>query len=513
MTVRLDATPIGDAPTFDLARLVAARSQPTIPANLCDAFVATESAAAANLDILRREPALCVTTGQQPGLFTGPLFTIYKALSAVALADRFSKQLERPVVPVFWVAGDDHDLAESNHMYATDMANAVQRIALYERDEREALTPLYKEKLGAQVSDARQTIVELTPDTEYRASILEILDAHYHEDADYASAFAGALDSLLGRLGLVIFRPTSLAAKQAMVPILRRTLEHAHEIDAALAAKGRELAGAGLPVPVHVGDGAAPMMIEGSMGRDRLVPDGRDFVARRSGEHWSMETLSELLDNEPQRFSPNVLLRPVVEATLLPTLAYVAGPGELAYFPQCAPLYEFFGITPQQPVARWSGRILETKIAKVMDKLGIEPADLAASEGQLEGKLASADMPEGASSGLAGVRKALQEHYAAIEDAAASIDPTMRKAVQAARNTSLAATTDLEKRLVSHLKSHNDTLTKQIAKARNNLFPLGKPQERIFNIVPYLIRYGPTLVDQLLDACRRWYENGDAHDG
>ena len=510
MTIRVDTTPISPLPDVDAATLANARAIAPLDPAFRGAFVAAPGPAQDNLDRLFDDSALCVTTGQQPGLFTGPLFTVYKALSAIALAQRLARELERPVVPVFWVAGDDHDLAEANHVHVTDMANVVHRLVLHEREDAETLTPLYKEPLGVLLDGPRQAIVDATPDTEFKADVLDLLDRHYRPDTDYATAFGATLSALLGRLGLVVLRSTSRAAKEAMRPVLRRTLEEAASIDRALAVRGEALAAAGKPVPVHVGDGAAPLMIEGSLGRDRLVPENGHFVARRSGERWSLAELSALLESDPERFSPNVLLRPIVEASILPTLVYVAGPGELAYFPQSTPLYECCDVIPQLPISRWSGRIVEGKIAKVLAKFEIVAEDLASPEGQLEAKLASGDMPAEGVTAFAKLRQGLQTHYHAIESAAVSIDPTMRKAVQAARNTSLAASKDLEKRLVAHLKSHNETLTNQIAKARNHLFPMGKPQERVLNIMPYLVRYGPTLIDELFDACRRWY-GGEVH--
>ena len=510
MTVRIDTTPVRALPDIDAATLATARALPRLDPSFRNAFVAEPGLAQDNLDLLFDDGALCVTTGQQPGLFTGPLFTIYKALSAIALAQRFTRELGRAVVPVFWVAGDDHDLPEANHLHITDMANAVQRLALHDREGADALTPLYQEPLGALLDGPRQAILDATPDTEFKANVVDLLDRHYRPEADYATAFGATLSAILGRLGLVVLRPTSQAAKAAMRPILQRTLEEAESVDQALAVQGEALAANGQPVPVHVGDGAAPLMIEGALGRDRLVPDGAGFVTRRSGERWSLADLTALLESDPQRFSPNVLLRPIVEASILPTLAYVAGPGELAYFPQCTPLYEMLDVAPQYPVPRWSGRIVEGKIAKVLTKFDIAIEDLASPEGQLEAKLASGDMPDEAVTAFAQLRAGLQGQYQMIEAAAMSIDPTMRKAVQAARNTSMAAAKDLEKRLVSHLKSHNETLTNQIGKARNHLFPMGKPQERILNIMPYLIRYGPPLVDDFFDACRRWYEGEEA---
>ncbi|MGD8726555.1 MAG: bacillithiol biosynthesis BshC, partial [Gemmatimonadales bacterium] len=255
------------------------------------------------------------------------------------------------------------------------------------------------------------------------------------------------------------------------------------------------LAQAGQPVPVEVGGGATVVMIEGALGRDRLLLDGRRFVSRRSGESWSFEQLAALADDDPERLSPNVLARPVVEAALLPTVAYVAGPGELGYLPQSQPLYERLRVAPQVPVPRWAGRVIERRVQKVLDKYEITPEDLGAPEGQLEASLVRGDMPRDATQAMTRLRETVDAEYQRLQEIAETIDPTLRRPVQAAMQAALSGISDVEKRLITHLKKRNDIVVQQLAKARHSVFPLGKPQERVLNIVGYLIRYGPNFLD------------------
>jgi len=497
MTVRFEPTPLVVS-TFPDPAALADRRRVAFRPELVEAMVAHGSAS----EQLERlvGGALCVTTGQQPGLLTGPLFTVYKALTAVALAEALSERLGEPVIPVFWVAGDDHDLAEANHLHYLTRENDVRRVTLRDRDPEAPLTPLYREPLGSDVTAVIAELAGDAPDTEFRADVLRWLERHYRADADFATAFAGALAELLGRFGLVVLQPTHPAAKQAMAPLLLDTLRAATALDRDLGTRAAELQAEGRPAPVPVGDGATGVMVEGLLGRDRLVLDGGTFVARRSGETWPLDRLEAVANEHPERLSPNVLLRPAVEAALLPTVAYVGGPGELAYLPQAEPNYRVLGVNPQHPFPRWSARLIEHRVTKVLAKYGIAADDLLRSD--LETALVRNDMPDDVRAPLAGLRATLAEQYERLQNAATGIDPTLKKSVQSTRNSALADLAELEKRIVAHLKKQNEIVVQQVGKARNSIYPGGQPQERMFTVAPYLIRYGMGLLDAALDAAR-----------
>ncbi len=444
---------------------------------------------------------LCVTTGQQPGLLTGPLYGVHKALTAVALARVLSERWGRDVVPVFWVAGDDHDFAEGNHTYVLSAANDAQRVALREREPAAPLTPLYRERVGNEIADVFAAVRAALPETEFRPGVLAWLERHYRPEADLADAYAQAMAELLGPLGLVVFRPTHTAAKQAMAPWLLRLLEQAGPLGAALAAATGELERAGRPAPVAVDAAATLVMMEDALGRDRLLRDGGAFVTRRAGGRFTRADLERVARDEPERLSPNVLARPVLEAALLPTIAYVAGPGELGYLPQAAPVYDALGVAPQAAVPRWSGLVVEARVRKVLEKYQITAATLDQPPGKLEASLVAEELPPAAREALAALRTAVTSHYPRLAEAAAAIDPTLRKPIDSTKNATLAGLGNVEKRIIAHLKSQNEILLQQLDKARTNLFPLGQPQERVFSVCSYLVRYGPGFLDGVLAAC------------
>src|SRR5438309_4539789 len=306
-------------------------------------------------DRLAAGNVLVVTTGQQPGLFTGPLYTVYKALSAIALARRLERERRVPVVPVFWVAGDDHDFAEANHTWFLNAGGDLVQIVLRERAADAPLVPVAREPCGPEIVAALAQLRDGTPETEFKGGVIAWLERSYRPEATRADAFAGTLDSLLAPRGLVVLRAYDASAKRVAAPWMLEGLD------------------------LTLSDGYTPVLVEARQGRDRLQREGEAFVTRRSGERFSRAQLERTAVEAPDRLSPNVLLRPVVEAALLPTVAYAAGPAELQYLQDALPLYTALGVTRQPPVPRWSGVIVEGRVEKLMERHGI---DLAAFDGK-----------------------------------------------------------------------------------------------------------------------------------
>lgn len=446
-----------------------------VPAEVLDAILPGPGR-----DRLAAGDVLVVTTGQQPGLFTGPLYTVHKALSALALAARLERERKVPVVPVFWVAGDDHDFAEGNHCAFLDAAGDAQSLVLRERSADAPQLSLFREPCG---EDARRALEELrtrTPDSEFKGTVLDWLGKAYRAEQNLADAFAEALNGLLASRGIAVFRAHAPSAKRAAAPWVLKAL--------------------GVTLP----DGLSPVLVEGRLGRDRLRADGNAFVTRRSAEHFTRKELEEIAGTAPERLSPNVLLRPAVEAALFPTVAYAAGPGELAYLPDAAPCHAALGVTPQTPMPRWSGLLLESKVEKVLERHRITVDDLKPPAGALEGRIARGALPPETLEQLEHLRSSLTTEYDALARAAATIDPTLERTVQSARNQALGGTQEIEKKLVASVKRTHETLTGQIAKARAALYPLGAPQERTLTVASFLLRYGPPLLDEVAREVARW---------
>lgn len=457
---------------------------------------------------LRAPGALVVTTGQQPGLFTGPLYTIYKALSTAALARLLESRWGRTVVPVFWVAGDDHDFVEAGQASWSAADGSVVTHTLRARSAEAPLTPMYQEALGPEVEAAVAALAAALPPSEFRDFTLGWIGRHFRPDATVSAGFGGALAELLAPLGIVCLDATHAAVKRTAAPYLIQALRAAPSLERDLTARAAELIGAGEDPGVTVGDGAALVMIEGRLGRDRLVQNGGGFMARRSGERFQLAELERVAAETPGRLSPNVLLRPVVESALLPTIAYVAGPAELRYLRLAAPIYQRMQVVPQLPVARWSGLLVEPRVDRVLEKFGASLEELMQPDKALESRVIRAQLPQEVMDTLTRLRQAIEEAYGVVQGAAVAVDPTLEKPVQNIKHQALAGTQDIEKRLLQHLRKRQETEVQQIARARAAVLPLGKPQERILTLAPFLARYGPGILGELLATMGDWYRGG-----
>ena len=470
MIQRILSTPIGNAP----ARIPAGKPQRIAPDVLAGVLPGP------GCDRLAAGAVLAVTSGQQPGLFTGPLYTIYKALSAIALAQRLERERKVLTVPVFWVAGDDHDFAEANHVWVLGRAGEPVRITLRERPADAPQLPLFREPCGADARAAIAALDQALPDSEFKGEVLQWLESAYQLEQNLADAGAAALNALLARRGLAVYRAHDARAKRAAAPWLLKGLD------------------------IRLDDDLTPVLVEGRLGRDRLRIEGDAFVARRSGERFTRQDLERLAAESPERLSPNVLLRPVVEAALFPTVAYLAGPGEMEYLPEAAPLFKQLGVAAPAPIPRWSGIVIEARVEKVLERHKLSPGDFAGPPGALEARLARAALPAELSRGLAELRAQIEQRYGDIAKPIATIDPTLERTVQSARNAALAGTHEIEKKVVASLKRADETLTAQIARARAALAPAGEPQERVLTAATFLARYGPGALDEIAAEVARW---------
>lgn len=475
-----------------------------VAAHLREAFQPVRGAEAL-VGKLAAPGALAVTTGQQPGLFGGPLYTVHKAMSAAALARELEAAWGRPVVPVFWLAGDDHDFAEAAGAAWLDDEGGLVRHVLRVRPAGAPGTPMAREPLGADVVPALAAIERTLRGGPHREETLDWIHRHWRPEATVAGAFAGAMAEFLGRFGILCFDSTSGAAKRAMAPLLLEAAEQAADLDAALAARARELHAAGKEPGVAVGDGTALVLLEGAEGRDRLVPEAGGWTLRRSGERIGRAELARIAAVEPGRLSPNVLLRPMIERALLPTAAYVAGPGELRYLPLAEPLYARFGLAPQRPVPRWSGLVVEAQAERVMAKFGATLDELLAEGRALERRVVGEELPEAARQALTGLARASEAGYGTLAEVAASIDPTLVRAMEGLARRAAWSVDRAERKLVGHLLRRRQVELAQVARARTGLKPGGTPQERVIGWPAFGARHGYALAEAVGEAARVGY--------
>jgi len=449
--------------------------------------------AAAKLEEVRAGNGLIVTTGQQPGLFTGPLYTIYKALAAVRLAEALERSLGRPVLPVYWIASDDHDWAEANHTYVVDGSNTLHRITL---DAPEDAPPasMRNRVLGAEIETALDRFVQFLPNTEFAGDLLDLLRACYRPGKSVATAFGELLMELLAPFGVGFVDGGSAELKQAASELMARELDAAAHHEEIFARRTRELEAAGYRAQVPVLEGATNVCYEDEAGRERLFRDDGGFILRGTGRRFGRDELLAELAARPDRFSGNVVLRPVIESAVLPTVAYVAGPGELSYFAQLGPLFDAHGIRMPVVFPRFSVTLIEPKVRKVLDKFGVEVEDFRQPVHELAGRVVRSELPAEVTEAIGTLRRHLTEGYARLIEATKAIDPTLKGPLEKARNAGHVQLAEVEKKIVHHLKQQNTLGLEQLEKARTNLYPDGAPQERVLNVFQFLVRYGRDLL-------------------
>lgn len=497
MSLRIVTTPLHQAPTWPAAR------PGGIDPALLDAIVPA-AGIEATLAKLKHPEAVVVTTGQQPGLFTGPLYTIHKALSARALATLLEARWQRPVIPLFWLAGDDHDFAEARTTAWLRADGSVASGSLLPRPADANQLPMYRTLLGAEIEGLVSALeTDLRP-FQYAAPVLELFRRLWAHGRTLGGAYAGSLAELFAPLGILCFDPTHRAAKRAMAGHLIKAVGLARDLDRDLATRGAELDTAGLDGGVAVGDGATLVMVEGKEGRDRLVIEGVGYVTRRSNERYTLASLQALAAEEPERLSPNVLLRPAIESALLPTVAYVAGPGELRYWRLTPPIFARMRILPQAALPRWSGMIVEPGVDRLVADLGTS-VDALLVPGQIEADLARGMVPAEASHALQHLQASVARDFDVLEQHGATIAPQLQQALANLRARMEWILERADTKFIAHIKRHDTETMGRIQRARDSLRPQGRPQERVLTVAPFLARHGLGLLPELGATIQQWY--------
>jgi bacillithiol biosynthesis cysteine-adding enzyme BshC len=437
-----------------------------------------------------------VTTGQQPALFGGPLYTLYKILGAIRLADRLERESGRPVLALFWVGSDDHDWDEANHSAVLDRQDYVQRIEVPAPDGSAPL-PLGIRTWGRGVLGALDELAAALPDTVHAREVMTHVRTTYLPDSTVAASSTATLRWLLADRRVAFVDSGHAAVRQAAAGLLAADAARVLAGDDPVARQTARLEADGYAAQVAVESAAANIMLIDEHGRDRIVRTSRGWTTRRSRTVIGDDDLPRLIESEPERFSPNVMLRPVVESALFPTVAYVAGPGELSYFAQLGCLFEWHGILPPVVVPRPSVTLLPDRPARMLERLGLEPADLQRPFRDVVADAIAREMPAEVTRALEALRAAIHRGYDALDAAAADVDPTLHGPIIGARNASLLETNAAARKISAGLRRTNHVQIEQLRRLSALLQPGDAPQERVLGALPFIAEHGRGLVARI----------------
>jgi bacillithiol biosynthesis cysteine-adding enzyme BshC len=464
------------------------------------AFRPAHEPAAEKLRQVIEQGGLFVATGQQAGLFVSPLFTLYKAFTAARLAEQLTELLSVPVMALFSVASEDHDWAEVDHTHIVDVQNRLVRLSLPGPGGDEAgaaMPPVERIELTPHIEKTFDQLIQLTPESEFKASVLEPLRDAYRHGELFAEAFHTALAHLLRSHPFLVVRTADPNVKAQSRELLWAEWQRRGESEERLRARAESLSAAGFEVQVPVKSGTTNLFLDGPLGRDRITWDGDSPTLRRAGERLAEEDLRRVLDQSPAKVSPGALFRPVTEARAFPVIAHVGGPSEIAYLAQSQVLFDMHGIPAPVVVPRASFVLVEPKVARVLEKYDLKPGDLAGDPNTALRRILSEMAPPDLQVGLSELRQAVAEGLDRVEAAAVAFDPGVKSLMGSGKRAIFGGIKGLESKLQARVREKNQTAEQQIEKAAVNLYPDGRPQERLLNPYPYLVRYGEGLLNTI----------------
>ena len=452
-----------------------------------------------------KDGGLVVTTGQQPGLFCGPLYTLYKALSAIQLAGKLQADLGRVVIPVFWVASEDHDWEEVRRTYFVDRQDRLVDVAL-EAEEADGKA-IHSVRLKENIVGLILQVSEVIGVTDFSEDYLNLLRDSYQEGIDLGTAMTNVLLKLLGPRGLVVLDSNNPKLKSYSRDILLTELKSTEASENNLNRWSQSLIDSGYHLQVPLLNQAVNLFFKGPLGRERLYRSNGDFSLKKSHLTLSAQDIIQQLEEDQSSLSPNVLLRPIVEASALPVASYVAGPGELSYYAQIKPLYEHHSIDMPLVYPRHSATLIEKKIARKLTKFNLTLEDSNQKSQELFSSIAQQELPVSINKTIDRWKEEIVQASDKVITDIKKLDPTLEASVVKSRNTALASVKDLNHKIIRSFKRKNEETLKQIESIRMHLFPGGSRQERILNPFLYLARYGEQLIEELMDHFKVEFTN------
>ena len=451
----------------------------------------------ANIDLLGNENTVAVVTGQQVGICSGPLYTIYKTVTAIKLAEQLSAQFpDYNIVPVFWVENEDHDFEEINKLNVLNPAGEVQTIEYlfggkpFERNPG----PVGSIVIDSFIDNFFDRLQAQLQESEFKLPLFTALRGYYRSGATLGAAFVGLMNQVFEDSGLVFLDPGNVELKKILKPVFQKEIAGLSKTSQMVVDTS-----AGLEEHYHAQIKAKSinlfMLHKG--GRYLIEPRENDYSLKGTRQFFSKEELNSIVENSPELISPNVVLRPICQDAILPTLAYVGGPSEVAYFAQLKPVYEFFDV--QMPVVypRASVTIMEEKVKNILEKFQVDFTEIWSDIDPLLIRIAEQVSEVKVDVLFDQLHRRIHEAVAESRFGIQQIDPTLSGAIDSTLSRIESQLNVLKEKAQSAQQRRQEVTIKQIQKVAANIFPKSNFQEREFNVIYYMNKYGPDFVKWL----------------
>jgi bacillithiol biosynthesis cysteine-adding enzyme BshC len=411
------------------------------------------------------------------------------------LAAKVSREHGTPVVPVFWIDAEDHDWPEVRACTVLDGDLEPHATTLDELEGAGTLS-IARLTLSDGIDEALTALTGALPDTEFRQSLIADLRAAYQPGRGMAEAFGRWIERVLGPHGLVVYDSSDPAFKPLAGDLFTREIANPG-VTAALAAKaGEALVARGYHAQVQPAEGAISLF---------YLNDGREAIRATDGHvtigdrQLTLAEVGDLARQHPEHFSPNVLLRPLVQDTIFPTICYVAGPNELAYLGQLRGVYEHFGIPMPLMYQRATATLVDSATVRFLTKYELPLTSLRARDEAALNQLLQDQLPPTVEQALTAAGSVIGERMEGLALVVPQIDPTLEGAVRSTLGRMQQDLRSLQNKVIQAAKRRDETLRRQFQHAQALTFPHGHPQERELGFVWFLNRYGPALIDRLLE--------------
>ncbi|HEY0323994.1 MAG TPA: bacillithiol biosynthesis cysteine-adding enzyme BshC [Pyrinomonadaceae bacterium] len=449
---------------------------------------------------LREADTVAVVTGQQAGLFTGPLYTIYKALTAVKLAgcltDRGTK-----AVPVFWIATEDHDFAEVATAEFIGCDCRLAEVSVSPAMHKEG-TPVGSVRLNESINETVERLLAVLPETEFTPDLRNMLTDSWKAGRGYGEAFARMMTHLMKGHGLVLLDPLDARLKELAAPLYSEAARRAPEIATAVEARSRELVEAGYHAQVTATADSFPLFLHTADGARHAVTrtERGTYKAKETEGEYTAEELADKARLDPSGFSPNVTLRAVVQDYLLPTIAYMGGAAEIAYFAQTAEVYRVLGRPATPILPRASMTIVEHRTGRTLERYNLKLSDFFAGLDSVLARVVEEHLGTEAAQTFDEAEGAVTREMDKLKEQLQRVDPTLADALETGRRKIEYQLTGLRSRFHRAQMNRDRAAHRQLERAALLLYPHKDLQERHINATSLLARHGRYVVNWIYDA-------------
>jgi bacillithiol biosynthesis cysteine-adding enzyme BshC len=489
---------------------VALENHVTDRAILCDALsrfnqrISAGESTYRNIDLLRDADSVAVITGQQAGLFSGPLYTVYKALSAVKMAECLRGRGIR-AAPVFWVASEDHDFDEVADTFVIDPGDELVKIS--SSPAHVADQPVGLIGLDDSISSTIDSLFDSLPHTEFTEEVRDLIANSWQPGNSFSDSFARLMARMFKEHGLVFVDPLDAALKKLASPLYALAAQRSAEIGRSLIDRGMELEKAGYHAQVKVDASYFPLFWHGDEGRRQALKftTRGTLVTKDRSREFSVSEIQAIAEDRPQHLSPSVVLRPVVQDFLFPSICYFGGSAEVAYFAQNSEVYRVLDRPATTILHRQSFTLIEPRPRRIMDSLGLKFRDLFEGGEKLMMRAAKEKLSKDSARLFADAEEKINTELNRLDQHIAPADPTVAANLATRRRKIIYHIGAIRQKFYRSQAATDATLNRRVHSLLTHLLPKDQLQERSLNVTYFLDRYG--------DNFGKWiYESIDLSD-